>query len=158
YGVAVDNVFNVYVADTFSNTIRKITSGGDVTTVGGLPGSPGTADGAGAGARFNQPFALAVDGSGNLYIADTRNHTSRRGASPGAPLFPPHPTNGAGAPGERVTSTASATGVPTPGYQWQRQPANNPGFFINLVNDTVFSGVNTSTLTILNVTQDMNND
>ncbi len=77
-GVAVDNVGNVYVADTKNNTIRKITSGGTVTTLAGVAGQTGSGDGAGGSARFNGPYALAVDSSGNVYVADFFSATIRK--------------------------------------------------------------------------------
>jgi hypothetical protein len=77
-GVAVDAGGNVYVADTTNNTIRKITSAGVVTTLAGLAGVSGSSDGSGSAALFNRPGGLAVDGSGNLYVADTGNSTIRR--------------------------------------------------------------------------------
>jgi NHL repeat len=77
-GVAVDNAENVYVADTENQTIRKITPAGDVTTLAGLAGVRGSDDGTGSDARFNDPFGVAVDGLGNVYVADTGNHTIRR--------------------------------------------------------------------------------
>ena len=77
-GVAVDNSGNVYVADTNNQTIRKITASGAVTTLAGAAGIVGRADGAGAAARFNYPFNLAADGSGNIYVADVWNSTIRK--------------------------------------------------------------------------------
>jgi sugar lactone lactonase YvrE len=76
-GVAVDTTGNVYVADTNSATIRKITSAGVVTTMAGTAGATGTADGLGAAARFNQPYGVSVDAAGNVYVADTGNDTIR---------------------------------------------------------------------------------
>ena len=76
--IAIDTASNFYVADTNNNTIRKITPAGVVTTLAGTPGTAGSADGAGAAARFNGPAAVAVDGSGNVYVADTRNATIRK--------------------------------------------------------------------------------
>jgi DNA-binding beta-propeller fold protein YncE len=78
FGVAVDRVGNVYVADAGdSNRIRKIAAeGAAVTTLAG--GAEGFADGAGGAAAFNTPSALAVDAKGNLYVADTSNHRIRK--------------------------------------------------------------------------------
>ena len=76
-GVAVDGSGNVYVADSFNNNLRKITPAGVVSTLAGLTGSMGSSDGPGSDARFNNPQGVAVDGSGNVYVADTENHTIR---------------------------------------------------------------------------------
>ncbi len=78
YGVAVDSSGNLFVADLGGSTIRKITPSGDVTTLAGSPGSPGSADGIGAAARFSGPGALAIDSAGDLLVADTGNNTIRR--------------------------------------------------------------------------------
>jgi sugar lactone lactonase YvrE/predicted esterase len=77
-GVAVDGAGNVYVADTFNATIRKITPAGMVSTFAGAALSRGDADGTGTAARFNHPGGVAVDAAGNLYVADTYNHTIRK--------------------------------------------------------------------------------
>ena len=76
-GVAVDGSGNVYVTD-YKHAILKVTPAGVVSTLAGLAGSAGSADGAGSDARFNQPNGIAVHGSGNVYVADTYNHTIRR--------------------------------------------------------------------------------
>ncbi len=73
YGVAVDGAANLYVADTWNHTIRKVTPDGVVTTLAGLVGVQGTNDGTGGSARFNGPDGVAVDGAGNVYVADTYN-------------------------------------------------------------------------------------
>jgi sugar lactone lactonase YvrE len=77
-GVAVDGDGNVYVTDRQNHTVRKITPAGVVTTLAGTAGSSGSADGTGADARFNSPNGVAVDGGGNVYVADTYNHTVRK--------------------------------------------------------------------------------
>ncbi len=74
--VAVDRVGNVYVADQGNNTIRKVTGAGVVTTLAGTAGMAGSADGTGAAASFSGPAGVAVDSSGNVYIAD--NQTIRK--------------------------------------------------------------------------------
>lgn len=70
-GVASDGAGNLYVADTGNHTIRKIVvDTGVVTTLAGSPGAEGFDDGIGAAARFSYPHGLAVDGNGNLLVAD----------------------------------------------------------------------------------------
>lgn len=82
-GVAVDANGAVFVADTGNNTIRKISADGTVTTLAGLPGVAGTTDGTGSAAFFSQPTNLAIDSTGNLYVADTGNALIRRVTSSG---------------------------------------------------------------------------
>nr|MDQ5839002.1 hypothetical protein [Acidobacteriota bacterium] len=77
FGLTVAPDGNVYLTDAGqSNRIRKITTRGEVSTLAG--GGEGFADGAGAAASFNTPSALASDGEGNLYVADTGNNRIRR--------------------------------------------------------------------------------
>jgi type 1 glutamine amidotransferase len=77
-GIAADAAGNLYVADTGNHTIRKMTPAGIVSTLAGFAGNRGSADGVGSAARFSSPSGIAVDGSGNLYVADTGNDTIRR--------------------------------------------------------------------------------
>ncbi len=77
-GVAVDIASNIYVADSYNNTMRKVSPDGVVTTLAGTAGTHGSADGIGARARFHFPFGVAVDNSSNVYVADTDNHTIRK--------------------------------------------------------------------------------
>lgn len=78
WSVAVDPAGNVLVSDTSNNTIRKVTPEGEATTLAGLPGVAGSSDGQGGAARFNQPFHIAADGDGCVYVADRDNHTIRK--------------------------------------------------------------------------------
>ena len=71
----MDATGNEYVADQFNHTVRKVAPGGVVTTLAGLAGSAGSANGTGSGARFNGLSRVAVDGIGNVYLADEYNHT-----------------------------------------------------------------------------------
>ncbi len=84
--VAVDSAGNLYVADAYNHTIRKVTSAGVVTTVAGLAGQSGSADGTGSVARFNEPASVAVDSAGNVYVADTQNFTIRKVTSAGVTM------------------------------------------------------------------------
>ncbi|MBI3416032.1 MAG: hypothetical protein HY043_12095 [Verrucomicrobia bacterium] len=77
-GITVSNDGNVFVADSLNHTIRKITPAGEVTTLAGRAGSIGNSDGIGSAARFQWPSGVAADGAGNLYVADTANHTIRK--------------------------------------------------------------------------------
>ena len=78
-GIASDGAGNLFVADSDNHTIRKIViATGEVTTMAGLAGQSGSVDGAGPVARFNHPRGLATDGKGNLFVADTDNHTIRK--------------------------------------------------------------------------------
>jgi len=76
-GIAVDATGNVFVADNGNNLIRKITPDGTVSTFAGS-GTAGSANGTGTGASFNSPFGIAVDGSGNVYVADAGNNLIRK--------------------------------------------------------------------------------
>ena len=78
-GVAVDASGNIYIADGGNSRIRKVTkSTGIVTTLAGDGASGYKGDGGpGSLARLNSPDGVAVDASGNVYIADTRNYRIR---------------------------------------------------------------------------------
>ena len=92
YGVAVDSRGNVYVADEYNDTVRKLMPEGTnwvVTTIAGLAGSSGSADGTGSAARFYGATGVAIDSSGNVFVADTYNNTIRRGIPSGVVPLPP---------------------------------------------------------------------
>jgi serine/threonine protein kinase len=77
-GIAADHAGNIYVAEFASDLIRKITPGGEVSTLAGSAGNPGSADGAGDNAHFRNPWSVAVDSTGDVYVADKSNFTVRQ--------------------------------------------------------------------------------
>ncbi len=79
-GVALDGSGNLYIADTGNRRIRKVDAAGDIATVVGSGAQQGPIGDGGPAlqARLNNPYSVAVDGSGNLYIADTDNHSIRK--------------------------------------------------------------------------------
>ena len=107
-GVTVDSAGCVYIADTNSCRIRLLDAGGNITTVGGVPGPQTTQcadsgdDGPATSARLNGPYGVTADSSGNIYVADTRNNRIRKMERTSAP--PP-------------STTCTYTATP---------PANNP--------------------------------
>lgn len=76
--VALDGAGNLLVADRANHVIRRVAPSGEVTTVAGGAGKAGRADGVVGSARFNNPSGVAVDAVGNVYVADTGNHTIRK--------------------------------------------------------------------------------
>ena len=105
-GITVDASGNLYVADTYNYTIRKVAPVGTnwvVSTLAGVAGITGTNDGTGASALFSLPYAVAVDGAGNLYVGDTLNGTIRKGQNV-AVLAVPNLTIGLTAPNSVVVS------------------------------------------------------
>lgn len=98
--VVVDAQGNTFIADTGNHAIRKLDAAGVLSTVAGLPGYPGSADGKGSEARFASPAGIALDGAGGLFVADSFNHTIRRVAADGTVTT--------------VAGKASEQGLPTP--------------------------------------------
>jgi len=137
-GVAVDAAGNLYVADTDNSAIREITSSGGVITIAGQPGTGGSADGTDGAARFNLPTGLAVDNSGNIYVADTNNHAIRLVIFSTAPSITAQPQSQTVTVGANVQFSVTASGKPTPTYQW---------YF----NGTAINGATGSTLSLTNV-------
>lgn len=78
-GIDVDRSGNIFIADTQNHRIRRVDTAGLITTVAGTGTRGFSGDGSAAtGARLNSPRGVAVDGLGNMYIADSSNNRIRR--------------------------------------------------------------------------------
>ena len=85
-GVALDAAGNLYIADSSNNRVRKVTPGGTITTAAGNGQFGYSGDGGPAtSATIVQPYAVALDGAGNLYIADYGNNRIRK-VTPGGTI------------------------------------------------------------------------
>ena len=79
FGVAVDRNENVYVADYYSNVVRKINTSGVIVTIAGTGVAGYSGDNSfGVVAKLNAPYGVAVDADGNVYIADAGNNVIRK--------------------------------------------------------------------------------
>ena len=136
-GIAVDSANILYVADTNNQTIRSITPGGAVATIASLPGRIGTADGTGKDVRFNQPTGISVDATGNVYVADYRNDTIRKGVSSSGSSGGGS-GGGGGYDGGTFDASGNSGGGPGTGGPGSTTPTGN-GFILRpggLINDS----------------------
>jgi len=103
-GLAIDATGNLYVADELNNLIRMVSPSGVVTTIAGN-GSAGAVNGTGTAASFFNPCGIAIDGSGNVIVADFNNNRIRK-VTPGGVVTT---VAGTGAVGASNGPAASAT-------------------------------------------------
>ena len=108
YSVAVDGAGNLYIADQYNNRIRRVDSTGTITTIAGT-GERGFS-GPATQAQLDDPTGVAVDGAGNLYIADASNHRIRllTPTATGSSLDFAHFANGTGITSSLVFVNVSA--------------------------------------------------
>ena len=90
FGVAVDALGTVFVAERVNNLIRKISASGEVTVFAGN-GSAGSIDGNGSIASFREPSGVVIDGTGNLFVVEISNHKVRKITSKGYSITPSLP-------------------------------------------------------------------
>jgi len=111
-GIAVDQASNLYIADTYNDTIRQLMPVGTnwvSSTIAGMAGAAGNSNGASSGARFNNPYGIAVDLAGNLYVADTLNDTIREMSPAGTNWLVSTIAGVAGTPGSADGTNTAAT-------------------------------------------------
>jgi hypothetical protein len=132
FSVALDGAGNVYVADGGNNRIRKVSPAGVVTTLAGS--TYGYADGPGSTALFALPNSVALDGAGNVYVADFGDHNIRKVLVPAAvpTLTSVNPTSGV------VGTSITLTGTGLTG---------TTGVSFNGTAATTFAVVNATTVT-----------
>lgn len=142
YGIAVDGSGNVFVADTFNRAVRKITAGGEVSTLGG------------PNARFYYAQGIAVGGSGNLYVADGDNQAILKGVFVAAPPSGTPVASVAVTTGQNASFTLGAPNSQTT-YLWQVS-TDAGATWTSLNNNATYSGTTTTTLNVTNLTTAMN--
>lgn len=107
--VGIDSAGALYVTDHGAHALRRVTPDGVVTTVAGMPGTSGTADGVGHGARLFHPNGVAVSSTGVIYVTDRWNNLIRKAVMNSVPsvvvtFSPPTETGGAAITGYMVRS------------------------------------------------------
>jgi hypothetical protein len=114
HGVAYDTAGNTYTADTDENVIRKVTASGAITTVAG-DGEQGYGGDGGlaTAAQLDHPAGVAVDASGNIYIADTHNNVVREVVATSGNITTIAGTGAAGFSGDGAAASLATLNNPT---------------------------------------------
>jgi len=152
-GVAIDDSGNLYIADQLNEKIRKISTSGIITTVVGNGVATFAGDGGPAiDASINSPTGVAFNLSGNLFISDNTNNRIRFLYSCSDSIISQPQADTVLVSNNAIYTVTSTMSSAT--YQWQQDAGLG---FVNLTNSGPYSGVNTSILTITDVTSTMNN-
>ncbi|HLG99709.1 MAG TPA: SMP-30/gluconolactonase/LRE family protein [Bryobacteraceae bacterium] len=112
-GIAIDSSGSIYIADGANHRVRKV-SNGTITTVAGTGTAGYRGDGkAASSAQLNNPVGVALDGSGNLYIADAGNNVIRQVSTSGTiTTFAGSASLGAGSTGDGGPATSAQLNDP----------------------------------------------
>jgi hypothetical protein len=154
-GIAVDGADNIYIADTQNDTIRMITAAGMVSTLAGTPGQSGSSDGTGGNAAFDYPTSVAVDGSGNVFVADSKSNTIRKGYPADGASIANQPQNDLVALGGTADFAVAAIGSPILTYQWQVS-ADGGLDWTNMSDGGGISGSTSPTMSIVDASDELN--
>jgi uncharacterized protein (TIGR03437 family) len=144
--IAVDAADTIYFADSNSHTVRKILADGTQYVIAGIPGSPGFSGDGGPGllAQLNQPNGVALDASGNVYVADSQNQVIRLLTPVSSSISVVNAASGNGvsiAPGE-IVAIYGAGGL-GPSTLAIAQPQSNGYYGTQVAGTTVsFNGTN----------------
>ncbi|HWA26194.1 MAG TPA: hypothetical protein VG734_11065 [Lacunisphaera sp.] len=124
-GLACDGTGNLFIADSFNQTVRRVTPQGTVTTLAGLVDAPGSSDGAGAEARFYYPQGIAVDVAGKLRVSS--GTTVRLGQAATGPTIAIQPEGKSVTVGATTGFGVAATSFLPLTYQWQKNGVDIAG-------------------------------
>ena len=131
-GIAFDSSGNLYIADHVNHRIRKVDTSGIITTIAGNGTLGYLGDSAAAtSAELDSPCGVAVDSSGNVYIADTLNHVIRKVAGGTITTFAGDHTLGSGYAGDTAAATSAQLDSPvgivvdSKGNVWIADSGNN---------------------------------
>ena len=134
-GIAVDISNNVYVTDCGNAVIRKITPDQQVSTIAGMPGTPGIADGADLAMQFDFPVGIDIEAStNNLYVVEYNNHVVRK-----LTFYISTPT---------VTGSPTVTGTPTATTTQTGTPTASPTATTTVTRTDTFTPTTTASLTV----------
>src|SRR5260370_1327183 len=112
FGVAVDAIGNLYIADTSNHRIRKVDTSGIIATVAGNGIAGHSGDGGPAtSAALNAPIGVAVDMAGNLFITDQSNHRIRK-VNTGGVITTVAGNGDAGFSGDHAAATSASLNLP----------------------------------------------
>ena len=112
-GIAFDSSGNLYIADHVNHRIRKVDTSGNISTIAGDGTLGYLGDSAAAtSAELDSPCGVAVDSSGNVYIADTLNHVIRKVAGGTITTFAGDQSLGSGYSGDTAAATAAQLNTP----------------------------------------------